>query len=106
LVDIHAADGNPIAFTGSFARTREENEANAESIVNASNELERILKLLKSARDLAKEAFDAWDSDQDMKVGKILRALSGELPGYRADTDLINAAIIDYTTLQEVDNPV
>jgi hypothetical protein len=45
---------------------------------------------LLSIRKIAAEAFDYWDSDQDMKVGKILRALAGELPGYRADIDKIN----------------
>lgn len=42
---------------------------------------------------IAIEAFTAWDSDKDMRVGKILRALSGEMPGYRADIDaLLEAA--------------
>lgn len=45
---------------------------------------------LSLIRKIAAEAFSYWDRDQDMKVGKILRALSGELPGYRADIDKIN----------------
>lgn len=42
------------------------------------------IQLLKS---IALDAYKAWDSDQDMRVGKILRALSGGMPNYRADID-------------------
>jgi hypothetical protein len=49
--------------------------------------------LLKSVQSIAAEALRHWDNDEDMKVGKMLRALSGKLPGYRIDTDIINAAI-------------
>ncbi|MCK9558190.1 MAG: hypothetical protein M0R50_09150 [Candidatus Cloacimonetes bacterium] len=48
-----------------------------------------LRKLLKSVKYIATEAFCFWDNDQDMKVGKILKALSGELPGYRVDIDKI-----------------
>lgn len=44
---------------------------------------------LRSVQDLAKEVFDYWDADNDMKVGKILKALAGKMPGYRVDTDRI-----------------
>jgi hypothetical protein len=46
-------------------------------------------RLLQSVKSIAAEAFGYWDDDQDMKVGKILKALSGDLPGYRADIDEI-----------------
>jgi hypothetical protein len=36
---------------------------------------------------IAQEMFDHWDSDNDMKVGKMLKALSGNLVGYRQDID-------------------
>jgi hypothetical protein len=42
---------------------------------------------------LADEMFEEWDRDNDMRVGKMLRALSGNLPGYRADIDQFRAAL-------------
>lgn len=42
---------------------------------------------IESLKRIALDAFKAWDSDQDMRVGKILRALAGEMPNYRADID-------------------
>jgi hypothetical protein len=56
-------------------------------------EINNLQQLLKSVQSIASEALQHWDDGRDMKVGKILRALSGELPGYRVDTDLIDAAI-------------
>lgn len=41
---------------------------------------------------LASEAYKHWDADHDMKVGKILKALSGALPGYDARADAFHAA--------------
>jgi len=108
MLDIHSADGGPIAFTGTAARSNEENEANGALIVNAANIFDNIPDivsyayylgtrnseaLLRSVQGIASEAFRHWDADEDMKVGKILQALSGRLPGYRIDTDLIDAAI-------------
>jgi protein involved in temperature-dependent protein secretion len=52
-------------------------------------EVNDLQRLLKSTRNIAKEAFGAWDSDNDMRVGKILNALSGGIPGYRSDIDEI-----------------
>ena len=99
LLNIVAADGKPVAFTGTAVRTREENEANAELIVNASNSSVEIAKLkqellaaklaLQSIPRIALEAFNYWDDDEDHKVGKILKALAGAMPGYRADVDQI-----------------
>lgn len=40
---------------------------------------------------IALDAFKYWDSDHNMKVGKILRALAGEMPGYRSDIDALLA---------------
>lgn len=36
---------------------------------------------------IANEALKAWDEDRDSRVGKILAALAGRMPGYRADVD-------------------
>jgi len=108
MLDIRSADGGPVAFTGTAVRSDEENEANGALIVNAANTFDNIPDivsfayylgmrnseaLLKSVQKIAAEAFRHWNDDEDMKVGKILRALAGDLPGYRIDTDLINSAI-------------
>src|SRR3954469_19499076 len=54
-----------------------------------------LLEALKACVALAGVAFDYWDSDQDSKVGKILRYLSDpKLSGYRPDIDAIHAAIV------------
>lgn len=43
---------------------------------------------------VANEARDQWDiAPSHMKAGKLLIALSGKLPGYRADIDAIHAAL-------------
>lgn len=43
--------------------------------------------------DLAQEAHRHWDADRDAKVGKLLMALSGYLPGYDKRADALHAAI-------------
>jgi hypothetical protein len=52
-----------------------------------------LLGCLTAARSVAKEAGALWDADQDMKVGKILMALGGDLQRYRPDTDAINTVL-------------
>lgn len=57
---------------------------------------ERIAALeaaLRSFAAIAAEAHKEWDADNDHRVGKILRALSGDMPKYRADIDAIHAAL-------------
>lgn len=55
---------------------------------------QKLLVALKSVVTLAGETFRAWDADQDMRVGKVLRFLSDpKLHGYRADIDAIHAAV-------------
>lgn len=54
----------------------------------------RLLSALMAARGVAEEARVEWDAaPSGMKAGKLLIALSGALPGYRADIDEIHAAI-------------
>jgi hypothetical protein len=53
---------------------------------------------LTSAIAIADEAVTEWDrSPSGARPGKILMALSGRLPGYRKDTDLIHAALYHAT---------
>jgi hypothetical protein len=56
------------------------------------SESDNLLELLRSVQKIAKEAWDYWDGDEDMKVGKILKALAGRMPGYRVDIDKITGA--------------
>jgi hypothetical protein len=56
-------------------------------------ERQLLLAALKQAVEVAKVARRAWNDDQDAKVGKLLLALSGDLPGYRADTDNIHTLL-------------
>ena len=49
--------------------------------------------LAEQHRAITTELFELWDSDQDMKVGKILRALSGST-GYRPDIDALNIRMV------------
>jgi hypothetical protein len=52
-----------------------------------------LREALQSVVKVAEEAFEAWDTDQDMRVGKILSALARPLPSYRADIDAIHATL-------------
>lgn len=53
-----------------------------------------LLAALKSAIAVASQARVEWDNaPSGMKAGKLLIALSGDLPKYRADIDAIHAAI-------------
>lgn len=54
-------------------------------------EIEAQRTAVESLVKIAEEAFTEWDSDNDPRVGKILLALSGEVPGYRADIDAMHA---------------
>lgn len=46
---------------------------------------------LDSFAKIAEEAFTEWDNDNDPRVGKLLLALAGARPGYRAEIDAIHA---------------
>ena len=53
-----------------------------------------LLEALQATIRIAHEARVEWDeAPSSMRAGKILIALSGRLPGYRADIDAIHAAI-------------
>jgi hypothetical protein len=52
-----------------------------------------LLQALRKFRSIADECHAEWDADNDHRVGKILKALSGRMPGYRADIDKIHAVI-------------
>ena len=64
------------------ARLRQKLEA-------ADRSIHYLREMLRAAQAVANEAYDRWDADEDMKVGKILKALAGNLPNYRADIDRI-----------------
>ena len=61
--------------------------------LQAGNGRDALVDALRSVVEIAKEAHREWDSDNDHRVGKILMALAGYRPGYRADIDAIHAAI-------------
>ena len=46
---------------------------------------------LEQLEAICEEIFERWD--KDMRSGKLLRALSGKLPGYRADVDAVRARL-------------
>lgn len=53
-----------------------------------------LLNTLKSAVMIAADAFEAWDSDNDMRCGKILRYLGdSKIRGYRLDIDAVHEVI-------------
>lgn len=65
----------------------------ARFVVDQQNRIRALETALGSVVTIAKEARLAWDADKDMRVGKILIALSGKAPGYRADIDAIHALL-------------
>lgn len=56
-------------------------------------ESKRLRDALKRMVSLAKTAFKKWDEGEDHKVGKLLNAMTGGLPGYTADTDFIQTVL-------------
>ena len=53
-----------------------------------------VREALAAAIKVADEVRDEWDrAPSGIKAGKLLIALSGHLPGYRADIDAIHAAL-------------
>jgi hypothetical protein len=46
---------------------------------------------LKELDVICAEIYQRWD--KDMRSGKLLQALAGKLPGYRADVDRVRAAL-------------
>ena len=46
---------------------------------------------LEQLEKICDEIFERWD--KDMRSGKLLTALAGRLPGYRADVDAVRAAL-------------
>lgn len=57
----------------------------------AADEIERLRAALDSFVKIADEAATQWDNDNDARVGKMLLAMSGHAPRYRADIDAIHA---------------
>lgn len=72
---------------------RAEAKANARLIAAAPD----LLEALKLVVTIASEAHDHWDNDNNVKVGKILIALSGHLPRYDKRIDEMHAAIAKAT---------
>jgi hypothetical protein len=63
-------------------------------IAACTERMGRLLGALLIARSVAEEVRVEWDeAPAGMRAGKLLIALSGALPGYRADIDEIHAAI-------------
>lgn len=53
-----------------------------------------LVEALRKAIQTADEAREEWDkAPSGMRAGKILIALAGDCPGYRADIDAIHAAL-------------
>lgn len=52
-----------------------------------------LLEAMETFAKIAAEAREHWDADADSKVGKLLKAMAGDLPGYRADIDAAHKAI-------------
>lgn len=66
---------------------------NLANVAAAEAESAGLREALREVRAFAIEAHAAWDADKEMRVGKMLMALSGMLPGYRPDTDRIDALL-------------
>jgi len=53
-------------------------------------------KVVEAARmqvKIAQETHMEWDRDNESRVGKLLLAMAGHIPGYRPETDAIHAAL-------------
>ncbi len=65
---------------------------------------DELVTSLEAVKRIAKEAHGNWDRAEDHRVGKILWALAGGMPKYRADIDAIHAAIDKATKTATADN--
>lgn len=52
-----------------------------------------LVAAVRGIRELAIKASGHWDADEDMKVGKILMAMAGQLPKYDQRADALHAAL-------------
>ena len=50
-------------------------------------------EVLATVPEIAAEAREAWDNDNDSRVGKMLIAMGGGIPNYRADIERIHTAL-------------
>ena len=57
--------------------------------------MSRLLRASERMKELTEEAFQRWDADEDMKLGKLLKAMSGHLPGYLPDIDEFHTALAE-----------
>lgn len=55
--------------------------------------VESVAECLQDLRGVIRECIEHWDQDRDGKLGKILLALNGDTPGYRADLDRISVLL-------------
>lgn len=77
--------------------------ANAERIRTCWNLHDEMLEALKEAVRIAELARLEWDrAPEGMRAGKLLIALAGGCPGYRADIDAIHAVIAKATVPKAV----
>lgn len=68
-------------------------EPDTRIIVEEVEQCAQYRDALVLAGSVAKQALEHWDAGRDAKVGKILRALAGDLPGYMPETASIHAAL-------------
>lgn len=55
-----------------------------------AEERDQLRRALDSFAQIADEAATQWDNDNDARVGKMLIAMAGRVPGYRADIEAIH----------------
>ncbi len=94
---------DPIAVAAKYAKRKEAHEENLRAFYKAQEEKKEtqrradlypeLLDALKMMVIIAREARIHWDNDRDVKVGKLLIALSGDLPNYDNRIPAIHSAI-------------
>lgn len=76
------------------AALRERMEALCQENASLRVEVERLKSGLLRAFAIADEAAREWDAaPEGMRAGKIILALAGHIPGYRADIDSVHQMI-------------
>jgi len=88
----HITLGLPVATVSEYL---DETGAQAVATLLCRGEaFETLVDALLAAIRVAGEAAEEWDkAPEGMRAGKLLIALSGRAPGYRADIDAIHAAL-------------
>lgn len=67
-----------------------------EVLVRQKEAVDNLANAIRNLQIYARDTCECWDKDKDSKVGKRLKALAGELPGYNAGVDVAHKLMSEH----------